>query len=65
MGGVDIIAAVFTDRGDSLLPFDVRDSTFRHRVTPEGDDRDLMNQMLAHHHQRRHFAAAVAQEPVV
>nr|VXZ92694.1 Uncharacterised protein [Klebsiella pneumoniae] len=24
MGGVDIIAAVFTDRGDRLLPFDVR-----------------------------------------
>ncbi len=24
VGGVDIIAAVFTDRGDRLLPFDVR-----------------------------------------
>ncbi len=33
VGGVDIIAAVFTDRGDRLLPFDVR----RLDVQAQGD----------------------------
>ena len=36
MGGVDIIAAVFTDRGDRLLPFDVRGLNVQAQVTPEG-----------------------------
>jgi hypothetical protein len=40
------------------------DSTFRHSVTPEGHNGDLMNKMLAQHHQCGDFAA-VAQEPVV
>ena len=56
VGGVDIIAAVFTDRGDRLLPFDVRGLNVQAQGDAGGgDDRDLMNQMLAHHHQRRHF----------
>ncbi len=36
VGGVDIIAAVFADRGDRLLPFDVRGLNVQAQVTPEG-----------------------------
>ena len=50
------LAGLIDFRGDSLLPFDVRGLNVQAQGDAGGgDDRDLMNQMLAHHHQRRHF----------
>jgi len=54
--GVHIIAAVFTDRRDSLLALDVRRLDVQTQGDAgRGDNRYLMNQMLAQHHQRGHF----------
>ncbi len=56
VGGIHIIAAIFANGGNRLLAFNVR----RFHVQMQGDagggdNRDLVNKVLAQHHQRRNF----------
>lgn len=66
VGGIYIIAAVFTDSGNPLLAFNMRRFNVKTQRDARGrDNRHLMDNVLAQDHQRSDFAAAVAQEPVV
>ena len=58
MRGIDIIATVFTDRGYRLLPFDMRRFDVQAQRHPgRRHDGNLMDQVLAQYHQRRHFCS--------